>query len=75
MKYLFALVLLAALPSGAKLAHAGEAARAPSHLLAHNGYSIEYPRGCKLVFSTVRVNGVEVVLRQVKCPKDAPATS
>ncbi len=45
-------------------------------MLAHTGYTIEYPRGCKLVFSTVRINGVSVVLRQVKCPNGAPpATS
>ena len=71
MKFLAILVLLFAISSAAGLAHADEASRA----VAHSGYSIEYPRGCKLVFSTVRVNGVDVVLRQVKCPKDAPATS
>ncbi len=48
---------------------------ARSRTLAHNGYGIEYPRGCKLVFTTVRVNGVDVVLRQVKCPKGKTATS
>ena len=74
MKILTAVALLAALTSGSVPAWSDAAARAP-FMLAHNGYAIEYPRGCKLVFSTVRINGVSVVLRRVKCPKSAPATS
>lgn len=69
-----AVALLAALTSGNALALSEAIATAP-FILAHNGYTIEYPRGCKLVFTTVRINGVRVVLRQVKCPKSAPATS
>ncbi len=70
MKIFAAVALLSTLSPGVAPAQA-----APSRALAHNGYTIEYPRGCKLVFSTVRVNGVDVVLRQVKCPKGTPVTS
>ena len=66
--------LLAASLLGLALAFGTAAALAPP-ALAHSGYGIEYPRGCRLVFTTVRVNGVSVVLRRVQCPKDAPRTS
>ncbi len=74
MRILTAVALLAGLTSGGVPAWSEGIAAAP-FMLAHNGYTIEYPRGCKLVFTTVWVNGVRVLLRQVKCPKDAAATS
>lgn len=75
MRVLTALAFLATLSSGNTPAWSESAARAP-FVLAHTGYTIEVPRGCKLVFSTVLINGVSVVLRQVKCPNGAPpATS
>ncbi len=74
MKVLTALALLGAVSSGSAPGWSESAARAP-FVLAHTGYTIEYPRGCKLVFSTVRINGVSVVLRQVKCPSSRPAAT
>jgi len=68
MKFLGTLLLGLALAIGASTAAAPPA-------FAHMGYGIEYPRGCKLVFTTVRVNGVDVVLRRVQCPKDAPRSA
>ena len=66
--------LLAACLLGLVLAIGTAVAVAPP-AFAHSGYGIEYPRGCKLVFTTVRVNGADVVLRRVQCPKDAPRTA
>lgn len=75
MRALTAAAMLVTMSSGSAPAWSESAARAP-FMLAHTGYTIEVPRGCKLVLSTVRVNGVDVVLRQVKCPNGAqPATS
>ena len=75
MRILTATALLVALTSGSAPARSETTAGTPV-MLAHTGYTIEYPRGCKLVFSTVRVNGVDVVLRQVKCPNSTtPSTS
>ena len=75
MRALIAVAILVTMSSGSAPAWSENADMAP-FMLAHTGYTVEYPRGCKLVFSTVRINGVSVVLRQVKCPSSKPpATS
>ncbi len=75
MRILTVVAFVVALTSGSSPAWSKASAIAP-FMLAHTGYTIEYPRGCKLVFSTVRINCVSVVLRQVKCPNSTPpATS